>query len=138
MKRMFEIVGIYLPALLLILSISWVLAYRWLPVRWTPLMLIRTIENADLPGYSNRQIWTSKENIDPILIDAILLTEDQRFYSHNGFDIVELRKMKEDGKKSVGLKAVEEGYRIIEIPSKKLRVFMDSDFSIMKTLEEGD
>ncbi len=93
---MFEIVGIYLPALFLILSISWVLAYRWLPVRWTPLMLIRTIENADLPGYSNRQIWTSKENIDPILIDAILLTEDQRFYSHNGFDFVELRKMKEE------------------------------------------
>lgn len=49
-----------------------------------------------------------------------------------------IKTMKEDGKKSVGLKAVEEGYRIIEIPSKKLRVFMESDYTIMNSLEEGD
>lgn len=49
-----------------------------------------------------------------------------------------IEKMKADGKKSVGIKAVEEGYRIIEIPSKKLRVFMESDYSILKELKEGD
>lgn len=49
-----------------------------------------------------------------------------------------IKKMKEDGKKSVGLKAVDEGYRIIEVPSKKLRVFMDSDYTILRNLEEGD
>lgn len=96
MKRLFEIVGIYIPALFLALSISWVLAYRWLPVRWTPLMLIRTIENTDTADYSNRQIWTPKTNISPTLVEAILLTEDQRFYSHNGFDVYELRKMKKE------------------------------------------
>ena len=46
--------------------------------------------------------------------------------------------MKSDGKKSVGLKAVEEGYRIIEIPSEKMRVFMKSDYSILKELKEFD
>lgn len=96
MKRLFEIVGIYIPALFLALSISWVLAYRWLPVRWTPLMLIRTVENTDTADYSNRQIWTPKTNISPTLVEAILLTEDQRFYSHNGFDVYELRKMKKE------------------------------------------
>lgn len=49
-----------------------------------------------------------------------------------------IQKMKSDGKKSVGIKAVEEGYRIIEIPSKKLRVFMDSDYTILEELGEGD
>lgn len=49
-----------------------------------------------------------------------------------------IEKMKADGKKSVGLRAVEEGYRVIEIPSTKLRVFMDSDYTILKDLEEGD
>lgn len=49
-----------------------------------------------------------------------------------------IQKMKEDGKKSVGLKAVEEGYRIIEIPSQKLRVFMDLDFTILRELQDGD
>ena len=80
----------------LLLSISWVLAYKWLPVIWTPLMLIRTIENHNNDEYTNRQIWVSLNEIDPILVESILCAEDQRFYSHNGFDIVELRKMKEE------------------------------------------
>ena len=49
-----------------------------------------------------------------------------------------IEKMKTDGKKSVGIKALEEGYRIIEIPSEKLRIFMNSDYSVLKNLEEGD
>ena len=46
--------------------------------------------------------------------------------------------MKKDDKKSVGLKAVEEGYNIIEIPSEKLRTFMKSDYSCLMTLKEGE
>ena len=49
-----------------------------------------------------------------------------------------IEQMKKDGKKSVGIKALEEGYRIIEIPSTRLRVFMDSDYTVLKKLEEGD
>lgn len=49
-----------------------------------------------------------------------------------------IEQMKKDGKKSVGIKALEEGYRIIEIPSTKLRIFMDSDYSILENLKEGD
>lgn len=49
-----------------------------------------------------------------------------------------IEQMKFDGKKSVGLKAIEEGYKIIEIPSEKLRVFMNSDYTVLKNLEEGD
>ena len=49
-----------------------------------------------------------------------------------------ITKLLEDGKKSVGIKALEEGYRIIDIPSKKLRVWMDSDYSFFMDLEEGE
>lgn len=49
-----------------------------------------------------------------------------------------LVKMKEeDGEKSVGLRHVGK-YRMIEIPSEKKRVFMDSDYSTLLSLEDGD
>lgn len=46
--------------------------------------------------------------------------------------------MKKDGKKSVGIKSLEEGYNIIEIPSVKLRTFMDSDYSVLLNLKDGE
>lgn len=110
MKRIAEIALIYVPSIFLLLSISWVLAYKWLPVRWTPLMLIRTIENHNNDEYTNRQIWVSLNEIDPILVESILCAEDQRFYSHSGFDWQELRKMKSDydhfGKKLRGCSTI--------------------------------
>lgn len=110
MRRIAEIALIYVPSIFLLLSISWVLAYKWLPVRWTPLMLIRTIENHNNDEYTNRQIWVSLNEIDPILIESILCAEDQRFYSHSGFDWQELRKMKSDydhfGKKLRGCSTI--------------------------------
>lgn len=96
MKRIIDYIFIYIPVTLIAISLIWVLAYRWMPIRWTPLMLKRTIENAANQDYRNRQVWSSKENISPVLIEAILLTEDQRFYSHKGFDFYELRKMKKE------------------------------------------
>ena len=49
-----------------------------------------------------------------------------------------ITKMKADGKKSVGLKAIEEGYNIKIIPSQKKRVYMDSDYSCLCNLEYGE
>ena len=110
MRRIAEIALIYVPSIFLLLSISWVLAYKWLPVRWTPLMLIRTIENHNNDEYTNRQSWVSLNEIDPILVESILCAEDQRFYSHSGFDWQELRKMKTDydhfGKKLRGCSTI--------------------------------
>ena len=94
MKRLRDIIMIYIPAGFLLLSLSWVLVYRWLPVMWTPLMLVRSIENRDVEGYENKQNWVFLENVDPVLIESILMAEDQRFFSHKGFDWIELAKMK--------------------------------------------
>lgn len=50
-----------------------------------------------------------------------------------------ITKMKEDNKKSINIfKSREEGYNIISIPSKRRRVFLDSDYSILKNLKEGE
>lgn len=63
-----------------------------------------------------------------------LYDKDKVFYIPTS-TITELKK---DGKKSVGLKAVEEGYNIIEIPSEKLRAFMKSDYSCLMNLKDGE
>lgn len=53
--------------------------------------------------------------------------------------IKSVKQMKEDGCKSFNIKMLDEKkYRIIEIPSVKKRVFMDSDYSVMTKLEDGD
>lgn len=50
-----------------------------------------------------------------------------------------ITKMIEDGKKSIhALKDIEAGYRILEIPSVKKRVFLDSDYSVLMTLSDGE
>ena len=63
-----------------------------------------------------------------------LIDKDKVFY----IPVKTIQKMKVDGKKSVGLKSISDGYRIIEIPSIKKKVFLDSDYSILLTLEDGD
>lgn len=53
--------------------------------------------------------------------------------------IATIKKLKEDGKKSVNINTIEkDGYRVINIPSVKKRVFLDSDYSVLLSLEEGD
>lgn len=50
-----------------------------------------------------------------------------------------ITKMKEDNKKSLNVyKSIEEGYRIIEIPTTVKRVYPESNYSCLLNLEEGD
>lgn len=49
-----------------------------------------------------------------------------------------IKQMKADGEKSIGLRHIGSKYRFIEIPSVKKRVFMDSDYSVLTELQEGD
>ena len=62
-----------------------------------------------------------------------LYDKDRVFY----IPISTIKQMKQKGQKSVGIRSIEEGYKIIEIPSVKLRVYMDSDYSVLKELEDG-
>ncbi len=62
-----------------------------------------------------------------------LYEKDKVFY----VPIATITKLKKDGEKSVGMRHLG-NYRIIEIPSVKKRVFMDSDYSVLKELKEND
>ena len=79
------------------MSTSWVLLYKWAPVKWTPLMLKRTVQNIGVEGYNNTRTWVDIENISPVMVRAVLASEDGRFMEHWGFDIKELIKDKVDG-----------------------------------------
>ena len=48
-----------------------------------------------------------------------------------------IKQLKEDGEKSIGIRHLDY-YNIIEIPSVKKRVFMDSDYKILKSLKDGE
>ena len=80
------------------MSTSWVLLYKWAPVKWTPLMLKRTVQNIGEKGYKNTRIWMDLEDISPVMVRAVMASEDGRFMEHWGFDLKELIKMKKEHK----------------------------------------
>jgi monofunctional biosynthetic peptidoglycan transglycosylase len=57
------------------------LLYRFVPPPVTPLMLIRLAEGEGL-----RQDWRPLEQIAPVLAEAVVAAEDNRFCEHSGFD----------------------------------------------------
>ena len=48
-----------------------------------------------------------------------------------------IKRLKGEGKKSIGIKALNEYEEFIEIPSEKKRVMMSSDYSILLNLGEN-
>src|SRR5690606_12331090 len=69
----------------LLLPTAFLLVYRFLPVPITPLMVIRLAEGEGL----QRQ-WVSLDEVAPILPQAVVAAEDNRFCEHAGFDWTEL------------------------------------------------
>ena len=64
-----------------------VVALRFVPVWFTPLMFIRCYDQLK----EGRQLkmshhWVSLDNISPSLPTAVMASEDARFLSHHGFD----------------------------------------------------
>jgi monofunctional glycosyltransferase len=60
-------------------------AYRFLPVPLTPLMVIRLLEGEGL-----RRRWVALDEVAPVLAQAVVAAEDNRFCEHAGFDWKEL------------------------------------------------
>ena len=80
-------------------SILSVIALRFIPVYFTPLMFIRTaqqiIHGEDIKW---KHTWVSKEKISRHLPMAVIASEDNRFAEHNGFDFKEIEKAMEENK----------------------------------------
>ncbi|HRE24404.1 MAG TPA: monofunctional biosynthetic peptidoglycan transglycosylase [Bacteroidia bacterium] len=77
-----------------ILSITGVILFRFVPVPFTPLMIIRFVEQV---FDSEREIqfrkdWEPIANISPLLVKAVMTSEDQRFNEHFGLDMEAIQK----------------------------------------------
>lgn len=84
-------------------SLAGVLFYKWVPVYYTPLMIIRGFEQkADGREWTIHHQWVSLRYINPALQQAVVASEDNLFAEHNGFDVkqmeIALRESREQGK----------------------------------------
>lgn len=109
LKRLKKLL-ILIPTAFLMLSVLWVFIYREGPVRWTPLMLKRTVQNIGERGYENARTWVGLDDISPVMVRAVVAAEDGRFMEHHGFDFKEMKKMQEEhetkGKKIRGCSTI--------------------------------
>jgi monofunctional biosynthetic peptidoglycan transglycosylase len=65
---------------------------RWLPVRYTPLMLIRYMENIGNGDYRNIREWTPIDEISDNMVLAVIAAEDNMFMTHFGIDWDAIKK----------------------------------------------
>lgn len=78
---------------------------------------------------------TSKVGIKGVRAGVVLwfIDHDQVIYA----PISTITKMKEDGKKSINVKELDD-YHLIKLPGQKKRVFVECDYRVLKDLDEGD
>jgi len=82
---------------LVALSILFVLLYKFVPVPYTPLMLIRYFEQkkeVEKPVIHHK--WIPLEEISINLQRAVIASEDQRFFEHKGFDLEQIQKARKE------------------------------------------
>lgn len=69
------------------ISIFFVVFFKWIPVPYTPLMLIRHIENTKDSKISKcEHDWVPIEEMSRTIQRAVIASEDYTFLRHNGFD----------------------------------------------------
>ncbi|MFV8324531.1 monofunctional biosynthetic peptidoglycan transglycosylase [Flavobacterium sp. ZS1P14] len=75
------------------LSLFFVVLFKFVPVPFTPLMVIRAVENkmAGKENYFSHD-WEPLENISVNLQKAVIASEDGTFLKHNGFDFTAMQK----------------------------------------------
>ena len=82
-------------------SVILVLCFRWLPIPVTPLMIERVQENLiDGKPIAIQYHWTSFAEISPKMENAVIASEDWRFFEHNGFDWPAIEKAMQHNKHS--------------------------------------
>lgn len=80
-------------------SASAVIFYRFVPVYVTPLMIIRSARQL-VSGEKVicKHTWVPFDKISSSLPMAVIASEDNRFATHNGFDIIEIKKAIKENK----------------------------------------
>lgn len=92
--------GRNLLILWLVSSILVVVAYKFVPVYYTPLMFIRLYEQFE-EGKKLKlaHTWVPMEKIAQPLVQAVVASEDNLFLDHNGFDLEQIQKARSEAEK---------------------------------------
>lgn len=82
-----------------LLTIGWTLLAGFLPVYFTPLMVIRSVEAIrEGKPVRNEKQWVKLDDFSPHLVQAVVASEDNLFMEHKGFSIEDIRKALEHNK----------------------------------------
>jgi len=76
---------------LFVVTIAWVIIYRFVNPPITPLMVMRYFESGGKNKSINKK-WKDYEHISENMALAIIAAEDQNFFEHHGFDIEAIEK----------------------------------------------
>lgn len=89
-----------------------VVALRWVPVWFTPLMFIRVYQQVKVgESVTLHHDWVSLDEISPSLSQAVMASEDAHFLEHHGFDFkaiehAAMRNMQHPEKRKLGASTI--------------------------------
>lgn len=96
-------IGIWCRNILIFLFLSSILAvvvYKYVPVYYTPLMVIRLHEQyQDGKKLTLNHTWVPLSQIAQPLAQAVVASEDNLFLDHNGFDMEQIQKARAEAEK---------------------------------------
>ncbi|RDK88444.1 monofunctional biosynthetic peptidoglycan transglycosylase [Marinirhabdus gelatinilytica] len=86
----------------IVLTVLWVLLYKYVPVYYTPLMAIRSYQSEG--DFETKHKWVPISEISAELQLAVICAEDQKFIKHNGFDVENIERAYKNNKKGKKLR----------------------------------
>ncbi len=97
MKKFFKRIGAWLLKIIkwfFILSIGSTILFRFVPVPFTTLMIIRCAQQifSSDKKLTLKKDWTSLDEMSPAMPLAVMASEDQNFEEHFGFDFDAIKK----------------------------------------------
>ncbi|WP_085535724.1 monofunctional biosynthetic peptidoglycan transglycosylase [Massilibacteroides vaginae] len=94
---------IWMRNLLILFFISSILAvvvYKYIPVYYTPLMFIRLYEQKkEGKELTLKHHWVPLSQIAQPLVQAVVASEDNLFLEHDGFDVEQIQKAREEAER---------------------------------------
>ncbi|MBR5855792.1 MAG: monofunctional biosynthetic peptidoglycan transglycosylase, partial [Bacteroidales bacterium] len=76
LKNIGKVIIVKLPIIFLLVTVAWVLLLKWIPVYFTPLMAIRSIEYWADSSFKTYKRWQPIERISPNLVMGVMAAED--------------------------------------------------------------
>lgn len=87
------------------ISIALVVLFKFIPVPFTPLMFIRSVEQISAgEKLVWKHDWVSIDNMSTNIQKAVIASEDGKFTSHNGFDFEHIEKAYKNNQKGKKIK----------------------------------